>query len=288
MNVGPKADGSLPKEAVKILEEIGAWKLRNQEAIHGVKETPFKCGFSWGSVSRSIDEKNMYIYLTSKVDKICLSGINGSIKKISEIGGVEQSYTFENGNLTIRVKTKQQVVPVIKVEFFEKPTFSKENIAHGNTLTLKPIYADKYVVEGDAHKKVELVFLHNIYDPMWGKRGLSIERNDTVTHWSSETEYLSWQVEINESGEYECLMVVGKMGGEAHSLVEIQGRKIDARIKEGEEIEKCNLSRTGEDNIRRIFSLGKVNVEKGKAEVFLKRIGDGHNIAVSELKFVKQ
>jgi alpha-L-fucosidase len=37
LNVGPKADGSIPEEAQKILREIGAWLKVNGEAIYGTR-----------------------------------------------------------------------------------------------------------------------------------------------------------------------------------------------------------------------------------------------------------
>lgn len=37
LNIGPKADGTIPAEAVKILETIGAWLKVNAEAIYGTR-----------------------------------------------------------------------------------------------------------------------------------------------------------------------------------------------------------------------------------------------------------
>lgn len=37
LNVGPRADGSIPDEQVAILEELGGWLARNGEAIHGTR-----------------------------------------------------------------------------------------------------------------------------------------------------------------------------------------------------------------------------------------------------------
>ncbi|HMN94882.1 MAG TPA: alpha-L-fucosidase [Phycisphaerales bacterium] len=42
LNVGPKADGTFPPEAVERLREIGAWMAVNGEAIHGTQASPFE------------------------------------------------------------------------------------------------------------------------------------------------------------------------------------------------------------------------------------------------------
>jgi alpha-L-fucosidase len=41
INVGPTADGELPKEDVAILREVGQWTHANAEAIYGAGPTPF-------------------------------------------------------------------------------------------------------------------------------------------------------------------------------------------------------------------------------------------------------
>lgn len=40
LNVGPQPDGELPAEAVRRLEEIGAWMKINGDAIHGTRPIP--------------------------------------------------------------------------------------------------------------------------------------------------------------------------------------------------------------------------------------------------------
>jgi len=41
LNVGPRADGTIPTESVKILREVGGWLRRNGESIHGSARSPF-------------------------------------------------------------------------------------------------------------------------------------------------------------------------------------------------------------------------------------------------------
>src|SRR5207249_5824000 len=35
LNIGPRPDGSVPQESVRILESVGAWTTKNAEAIYG-------------------------------------------------------------------------------------------------------------------------------------------------------------------------------------------------------------------------------------------------------------
>lgn len=289
MNVGPMSSGKIPDATCDILKKVGTWVKKNDQAIHGVKQTPFKCGFEWGSVATSEDGLNLYLYVTDNdCQQITLSGIRGGVLSVCEIGGENQPFEYDGEILTIKVKCKSVPVSVVKITFNNVPTYKDIPVQHGNELTLKPIYAEKYRVDGDVHTKVELVFQHNIYDPMWGKRGLCLERNDTLSAWANADEYLEWQAEVKTSGEYECLIATGKQGGDSEPIIEVQGQTVSSKIEDGKEYYVYNLSRTGGENLRYVYKLGKVHLEKGKTEVFLKRKGNGHNIPVSELKFVKK
>lgn len=49
LNVGPKADGTIPTPSVERLKTIGEWMQRNGEAIYGTTATPFKY-LPWGEM----------------------------------------------------------------------------------------------------------------------------------------------------------------------------------------------------------------------------------------------
>ncbi|MFA6289510.1 MAG: alpha-L-fucosidase [Opitutaceae bacterium] len=50
LNVGPKPDGTIPEESVRILREVGAWLRRNREAFTRSERSPFGWGH-WGRVT---------------------------------------------------------------------------------------------------------------------------------------------------------------------------------------------------------------------------------------------
>lgn len=41
LNIGPKPDGSIPKESIKLFKEIGQWMKKNGEAIYATRANPF-------------------------------------------------------------------------------------------------------------------------------------------------------------------------------------------------------------------------------------------------------
>ena len=60
LNVGPKADGTIPEESVRILDAVGDWLKRNREAITDTERSPF----TWNNTARLITVKGNRIYIT--------------------------------------------------------------------------------------------------------------------------------------------------------------------------------------------------------------------------------
>ena len=67
LNVGPKPDGSIQKEFVTRLQEIGRWMRVNGESIYGSERTPAGFGVgalgAWWTPSRSVTTKGNTVYL---------------------------------------------------------------------------------------------------------------------------------------------------------------------------------------------------------------------------------
>jgi alpha-L-fucosidase len=52
LNIGPRADGSIPQESIDRLEAIARWMDVNNEAIHATEASPFPRRLPWGRVTR--------------------------------------------------------------------------------------------------------------------------------------------------------------------------------------------------------------------------------------------
>ena len=62
LNVGPKADGTFPDEAIERLKGIGAWMKKYGEAIHGTNASPFE-SLPWGRCTMKRKGKDTTLYL---------------------------------------------------------------------------------------------------------------------------------------------------------------------------------------------------------------------------------
>jgi alpha-L-fucosidase len=57
LNIGPRADGSIPQESIDRLEAIARWMEVNSQAIHATEASPFPRRLPWGRITQKAGEK---------------------------------------------------------------------------------------------------------------------------------------------------------------------------------------------------------------------------------------
>jgi alpha-L-fucosidase len=86
LDIGPKEDGSIPKEQVHILKELGAWNKKHGEAIFGA-QAGIEPGHFYGPTTLSADSTRLYLFLPGKVSgEIVVKGLNNAIRSITVLG----------------------------------------------------------------------------------------------------------------------------------------------------------------------------------------------------------
>ncbi len=86
LDIGPKADGTIPKEQVEIMNELGRWTRKHKEAIYGSK-AGLPPGHFYGPSTLSKDGEILYLFLTQKPDHpIVIKGLKNQINRIRIVG----------------------------------------------------------------------------------------------------------------------------------------------------------------------------------------------------------
>jgi alpha-L-fucosidase len=107
LNIGPKADGTFPEEAIARLESIGRWMDVNAESIHGTSASPLGL-FEWGRCTRKERDDGTTLYLhVFKWPEDGQLKVPGLLNKVSgahllATGAVLESASDEQG-LTVTV-----------------------------------------------------------------------------------------------------------------------------------------------------------------------------------------
>ncbi|HNU98972.1 MAG TPA: alpha-L-fucosidase [Verrucomicrobiota bacterium] len=58
LNIGPKGDGSVPRESIEAMRAIGVWMQKNGESIYGTQASPFE-KLEWGRCTRKTLANNI-------------------------------------------------------------------------------------------------------------------------------------------------------------------------------------------------------------------------------------
>ncbi len=99
LDIGPKADGTIPEQQVHILKELGKWNSKHKEAVYGtLPGIPYD--YFYGPTALSSDSTILYVYVRDipKDNQIVLKGISGKIKNIRLAGS--------NASLKHKILTK--------------------------------------------------------------------------------------------------------------------------------------------------------------------------------------
>ncbi|MEK4239943.1 alpha-L-fucosidase [Paenibacillus sp. FSL H7-0714] len=77
LNIGPKADGTVPDESIAILSEVGQWLERNGEFLYASSRSPFE----WNNFGRLTTKGNrVYVHIFhSTGDELCISEIGNPV-----------------------------------------------------------------------------------------------------------------------------------------------------------------------------------------------------------------
>ncbi|SFG81752.1 alpha-L-fucosidase [Pedobacter insulae] len=122
LNVGPKPDGSFPKESIDRLKDVGAWMKVNHEAIYATSANPLPA-VPWGRITKKNVKTNTVLYLSvfewPKDGKLKVSGLPNKILGATLLStSAKLKASSDNDVVTVQVPLRavDQVATVIKLE----------------------------------------------------------------------------------------------------------------------------------------------------------------------------
>lgn len=87
LDIGPKADGTIPAEQINLLKELGRWIKKHAKAVYGT-EQGISYEHFYGPSSLSRDSTTLYLYVRDipRDNQIVLKGISSKFKSIEVVG----------------------------------------------------------------------------------------------------------------------------------------------------------------------------------------------------------
>ena len=97
LDIGPRADGSIPQEEVELLRELGRWTGKHAEAVYGTR-AGIPAGHVQGYTTLNKAGDILYVYLPyAPNESLEVKGLKSRIKRVRVVGTeAELSWTLYN------------------------------------------------------------------------------------------------------------------------------------------------------------------------------------------------
>jgi len=210
LNVGPTAEGEIPKASVDRLAKVGAWLKVNGEAVYGAKPSPFPYEFEWGSVTAKTGKVYLHIIDWPSTGKFTIYGMTSKVKKAYALAAPGKAIRFTQSGadvtLDIPKAAPDAVVSVIALDVDGMPQVDT-SLTHqpDGKVTLSPAFAS-----------------------MTGTKVLTDNRG-VVRNWLTPEPKLEWDFKLVKPGAYDVVVLT--------NLVKSAGGWDTARWAGGHEVQ---------------------------------------------------
>jgi len=191
LNIGPRADGTVPYESVSRLHEVGAWLKNYGEGIYGATGLPLKSNhFDWGYLTAKVGQQKSTVYahiFNWPLDhKLRITGIKSK--------PVETS--LMNGKTPIQIKYDQK----LSLLHLQLPDEQPDHYVSQVRLTFDtPLVLDETAVQESTFGGFSLNSINSVTNnsKTIGYNG----KNPMHTIVTADTK-MEWEVTVAEAGNY--------------------------------------------------------------------------------------
>jgi alpha-L-fucosidase len=217
LNVGPKADGTIPEHATRSLESSGEWIANYPQVIYGADPSPWQHALPWGDVTRKDNSLFLSVYKWPEDGKLYLPGLNNEISSLhllKDNGKSEISFTREEQCIIINLPLKEpeDFVSVIEMGIKGEPDVDQHNALDPElTSEITTHFADTVNCRTQRKRWMEKFgewkLVHNIYQWEPGSKAV-------------------WEVNVIEPGDYLVELTYAGSGRLVWSVESDEGCKL--------------------------------------------------------------
>jgi len=179
LNIGPRADGTFPPEAVERLHDMGQWMHVNGDSIYGTTASVFE-KLPWGRSTTKLMRGKTRLYLQvfdwPKDGKLVVPGLGNRPLSARVLGGSECSVVKGDGSVTVTVPAKpvNSIATVVALDVVGAPIVYKApaitadtSLVYGGVpVTMSGPSASlqiRYTSDGSVPRASSPVYTHTIY-----------------------------------------------------------------------------------------------------------------------------
>jgi len=255
LNIGPRADGSIPQESIDRLEAIGKWMEVNSRAIHATQASPFPRRLPWGRITQDTGRQRgitlyLHVWDWPADGKILLP----TLKELPAAGvmlngGAVVTAERSPDGIVIHLpgKAADPDVSVARLDFPGSLTITQEPFntpAADGTLTLSALDADPHGAVG-------------------GNIRVEGSGSDAyLTDWNQQEYRVEYNVKTGKAGKWNI-------------TAEIAAKEpVKLSVRSGSSTNIVSIQATGDGMIWKTESLGTIDLPAEEAVIELKPVPD--------------
>lgn len=253
LNIGPRADGTIPQESIDRLEDMGRWMAVNSEAIYGTEASPFARRLPWGRVTRKAVENGgttLFLHVwewpaDGKILLPTLEGLPSGGKLLADGAAVTAELTSDGVVVHLPGEARDPHVSVARLDFSGSLTISQQPYATpgvDGVITLLAHDADAFGATG-GNIRVE-----------------GTGSDAYLTDWTIPRYRLEYRVMTGN---------VGKWRVEAEVAAE---KPVSIRLNVGKASQKVEIPKTGAGLTWQTITLGELELPAEESVIELKSV----------------
>ena len=200
LNVGPKADGTIPETSVKCLKEVGAWLKINGEAIYGTTYGPV-APQPWGATTLKTGKLFLHVTECPKNRELLIPGVDAKVKKVSLLA-TKKTLTWKQDQqmlkITLPSPMPDEVNTVVVVEYEGQISDSYADAPAVVSPQYKECSLDVIKAKPSGNTVVKPI-THSLYFGDW-------KHTTCATQMKSAADVIEYHVQFTEPGDYKIFL----------------------------------------------------------------------------------
>jgi alpha-L-fucosidase len=199
LNIGPKADGTIPRASIERLKDIGKWMDQYSEAIYGTEASPLPRP-RWGRITAKSNGQDNTLYLH------VFRWPEGGQLPVNVSNKVKRCYALDEPSRTFEVDKAErgkvvqltgsapnQHASVIALELAGSPKPSMAGIPQQDDGSIQLAAAD-----ANLHNSLHTPTMRRKWDG----------REATIENWKSPKTWIDWRINVDQPGRFRIVAAV--------------------------------------------------------------------------------
>lgn len=224
LNIGPKADGTIPEPSVERLNQVGNWLKVNKEAVYGTSASPFPYDLPWGIVTTKPGK--IFLHVFKWQPNLTIFGIKSKVQKAYLLAGGKSLEINQKNNSKDDQYSLSLRLPAVAPDEYDSVIVLE---------TAGDVQVDPALMQQPDRSISLPAFLSNVHNS--GEKGLRIDGRGIAERWLNREEWMDWNFKVSTPGTFDVEILTseqkyGKDWEGGHTIaLEVAGQTLKGTIE---------------------------------------------------------